>query len=261
MKRVVFAFGGALLLGSLASTAEAQLTQVNGVDACFLGASGSSTRHYTSSGNTTSACSSNAASTQWSMPGSPSSGDDYFTFERAPTPGAAGSSGGSTAISFGADNKSNVFNLGWFRFDDQTNTANNMSSVLRFELFLNNMTSTPVIYDGLTVNYINNDTKWSNKKETYSFSGGAWSNWFTVGSDQYRFAVVGYDTPHPGSAANYCKSFDPIDGRVYSESDNGKLCGQFEKMSSVVPEPSTYALMAAGLAGLGFFARRRRNQA
>jgi hypothetical protein len=36
---------------------------------------------------------------------------------------------------------------------------------------------------------------------------------------------------------------------------------EFNVMSSVVPEPSTYALLATGIAGLGLIARRRRQQA
>ena len=124
------------------------------------------------------------------------------------------------------------------------------------ELYLNSNTATPnLTYDLLTVNYFDK----GNNPEKYNFSGGGWSRIFSVGAAQYQFAVVGFDTPHPGAPANYCKSFDAIPStRQYSEFDNGKLCGQFQRVpGTTVPEPSTYALMAAGLAGVFGIARRR----
>ncbi|MBL0939843.1 MAG: PEP-CTERM sorting domain-containing protein [Gemmatimonadaceae bacterium] len=226
-----------------ASPASAQLSATR-VDACFQNQSGSTTGHQSSNGNSVTACSSNATNTWWSMPGTYSSQDDYFMFERA-TPGA---------LTFGANNLSNTFNLGYFYFSDNSNNGGDRSTTLKFEFTFAGYVG-EWAYSGLTVNY---DDRGSSA-ERFSFSGGAWSDWFTVGGDQYRFAVVGFDTPHPGSAANYCKDYDAIPSTgQYTEANNGKLCGQFEKKAAQVAEPATLTLVAAGFAGLVGVARRRR---
>ncbi len=237
-----------------AAPASAQLTATR-VDACFLtGTNASATSHETS------ACASNSDWTRWSIPGvtSPDRPDDYFQFERA----------GTVPLTFGADNRSNAFNLGYFTFSDNLNCRDkgqscvhptSGSNTLRFQV---NMTgyAGEFQYDLLTVNFFGS----SNAAEAYSFSGGGWSNWFNVGGEEYRFAVVGFDTPHPGNAANYCKDYDAIPtagNNWYDSADGGKLCGQFEKKVSQVAEPATLSLVAAGLMGLVGVARRRRDEA
>jgi len=239
-KTTLFAFA-ALAAAGMAAPAAAQLTPTR-VDACFLGSSGSSV-YQTGNGP----CAANSGTTYWNMPGSYDYDDDLFTFQRATPP----------ALTFGGSGLSNVFNLGYFQFDNNSDNGGDRSSVLRLQFSFDDYVG-EWNYDGLTVNY---DDR-GNNPEWFSFGGGAWSDWFTVDGEEYRFAVVGFDTPHPGNSENYCKDYDgiPSSGQ-YSEASGGKLCGQFEKKVQQVAEPATLTLVAAGFAGLVGVARRRRNEA
>jgi len=255
-KTTLFAFA-ALAASGIAAPAAAQLTPTR-VDACFQ--PGTNTSGVSHDGT---ACSSNSDWTRWTIPGntSPNRPDDQFQFSRA-TPGP---------LAFDPNtNLSNAFNLGYFTFSDVSNCGGILwtyscqhptsgSSVLRMQLDFSGYPG-EVTYDLLTVNFFGS----AQDAEAYSFTGGGWSDWFTVGGEDYRFAVVGFDTPHPGNASNYCKDFDAIpttNGKRYDTGDGGKLCGQFEKKAQQVAEPATLTLVAAGFAGLVGVARRRRNEA
>lgn len=78
--------------------------------------------------------------------------------------------------------------------------------------------------------------------QTITFAGGSFDLWV-------------FDVDLHNSLLNPSDA-DPIVGKVYNWQPNGG-----GSAGSVVPEPSTYALLGTGIAALGLLARRRRNMA
>lgn len=77
--------------------------------------------------------------------------------------------------------------------------------------------------------------------------GPSYSSFDPEAEGTYSFSLVAYNKA------------DPLGTGFGSEA--ARVGMNVVVSSSVVPEPSTYVLMAAGLAGLGMIARRRRNNA
>jgi hypothetical protein len=236
--------GAAVAMAAVTSTAQAQ--SLNGMQACFIN----------NSSGSVSGC--NTSTTSWSLPGS--SNSDIFRFDRADAPGGGQWINPSYS---GSPSVTGFLYLGWFRFTNNSNNGPTSTANLRMQFFAGSDATNPwLTYDLLGIKY--ND-RGSYSAEDFQFTSANWSSW-TAGSGgyEYRFRVAGFDYPHPGS--NYCSSIDEFPSKLnkvyYSDANGGKLCGQFERRmgqpNTVVPEPSTYALMAAGLAGVFGFARRRR---
>jgi hypothetical protein len=143
---------------------------------------------------------------------------------------------------------------------------------------------------GLTVNRVSFDTTGTHadgshividasSTPTISMTGG--SGTFFGGADLFGFNFTGFTgigsgifnwDPDSVGNANYGASAADLIGMVVTaETSAGIYSGVYAAMSfgeqrgygatltAAVPEPSTYALMALGLAGIGFVARRRRN--
>ena len=181
--------------------------------------------------------------------------------------------------------------LGYMNFDDQSGTGLE-SATLSLNLFFEGLDN-PVSYNLFGVTYGENQgsyatqekvcrrervrgqwvelCSWETRYHTYDILTLNEAQWFdfNVGDNSYSFRVAGFDSPWDDHSKNYCKAghYDDLP-EVLPEggkngSTNGKLCGEIRwnglnSPSQVVPEPSTYALLAAGLAAIFGLSRRRR---
>lgn len=94
---------------------------------------------------------------------------------------------------------------------------------------------------------------------------------FSMGGYDYEFRYTGFDdytNNNPGDDQYYCQNTnDNALPTTFTNDASRKLCGELKYVGGgvpniqTVPEPSTYALMGAGLLGIFGFARRRNRNA
>lgn len=87
---------------------------------------------------------------------------------------------------------------------------------------------------------------------TPTFNGGGFNNTNLVGTDSQMFYVTRSGTNNATSAKVLKDPFGNVSSATMASFDGNSL------MITTVPEPTTYALMLAGLAAVGLVARRRR---
>lgn len=184
-------------------------------------------------------------------------------------------------------NQYQVFNLGtmtWSNGNASTGSVTGFNSNFNLRLFLSSNTSNYFDYTGAVVASVDNNGNtrgvtfdWaspagnSNGMSGFPLADG-W-RYFEADGKKYQFRVLGFDTGSSrcgdySDVSQFSQSLLTDDGDTGTVTKN--ICGKIEYVGnvpgnpgtqSVVPEPSTYALMTAGLAGLFGVARRRRKQA
>lgn len=109
---------------------------------------------------------------------------------------------------------------------------------------------------------LSNDPNAAIQYNNGKFNGFAANLLFTFGGDQYDLLISGgtFQIYHaPGGNPDFSNLF--VSG--YFNTGNAALTGQtpFTPQVAAVPEPSTWAMLILGFAGVGFMAYRRRNRA
>jgi hypothetical protein len=271
--RKLFVFASAAALMAVSNTASAQTLNWYGINGCFsnslfsfVGSGG-----YTSVDNNCTV-SQNTADVVWGEKNNPSDRSS-LAFTRSNPPGGPG--GSPTALTFGGVGTYAYLHLGnvnYFNGQINTNPYALLSSTnLGFAFFFNSGTTADLNYTSqlLATNNENGGT------DNIAFTGGSVAT-FSVGGYDYEFSVTGLDQQsygygyHGGGSVCDASIADALPSTLSASeghSDSGELCGKIKYVGAtsgnngnavVTPEPSTYLLMAAGMAGIAAVTRRRR---
>jgi hypothetical protein len=101
------------------------------------------------------------------------------------------------------------------------------------------------------------DFEFFDSNSSVTVNGGSWTKGSSIGLLTGAFATTGAAGSLPaGSSFDYVLGFNDS-GTGHDDWDDYVVGVNF---TAAVPEPETYALMLAGLAGVGFMARRRQRR-
>jgi len=170
-------------------------------------------------------------------------------------------------------------NIGMFSYNYTSNNPLDFTSQgLKFRLQVDfsqpvGVSPNPVIFsttlDGSLAKTDQGVVYWAFTPSYYDFTypgGGGFR--FSVGDNRQGNATCGEDCPASNTVYDY-RSYSNLTGSIDCTPGSNTSCVEpslqpktsVEFSQTVTPEPSSYALMAAGLASLGFVARRRRKNA
>ncbi len=279
MKKISMAVGAVIALTGVTAPAQAQTLNWYGTSACFTGAtpSGVST---VSPSNCAFGNSQTNTSIQWDTNDQLANSSLNFSITEdnsSNLPGALPSNTNSNrSINLSTPGNKFVY-LGFLGFNKagcpwygcSSGTAESLNSV-KLNLKLDFQGGSLDYSDMFVINMFE-----QSGPDGVTYNAGAWKD-FTVGGQSYGFRISALDdyTNNSSRVLNaedmYCqdgyRDENLATGAVNFTNDaNRKLCGEFRVNSSpniqTVPEPSTYALMGAGLLGIFGFARRRNRNA
>lgn len=180
-------------------------------------------------------------------------------------PGGPASSSYDRSLAFGSVGATQKLYLGYFAFD-RAYGDDLVSAYLSMRL----------TFDGgnvaLTDRLLIEGVERNNNPDGVKISANNNPVAFSVNGYNYEFRYTGFDdytNNNPSDDRYYCQnSNDNSLPATFTSDTQRKLCGEIKYLGSdspnvqtTVPEPSTYALMGAGLLGIFGFARRRNRNA
>jgi hypothetical protein len=195
---------------------------------------------------------------------------DFFNFTAAPrargiefsTPGSSLQLSATAASGQGVefDNINPTYSTAFQTFSPERLFTPVGSNIVDVEFFLPSATSTRALTDGLGVVFVDVDLAATTKIEFFGLDGSLLTTALVpTENNGLSFVGVAFDTPELFSARIILgdTAIGPNDG---VDADIVVMDDFIFGEPQAVPEPVTLSLLAVGLAGVGFVARRRKKQ-